>query len=110
MRSVAVLRGINVGGHRKLPMAELRALATELGLQNVETYVQSGNLVFDGPGTGVSERLTGAIRDRYGFAVPVIVRTGRELAAIVADCPLGVVATARNWRTVCRLLALTERI
>ena len=46
MRHVALLRGINVGGNRKLPMAELRALAEALELENPRTYVASGNLVF----------------------------------------------------------------
>ena len=47
LRQVALLRGINVGGNRKLPMAELKVLAAELGLNHPRTYVASGNLVFE---------------------------------------------------------------
>ena len=43
---IALLRGINVGGHKKVPMAELRELLTKIGLENVQTYIQSGNVVF----------------------------------------------------------------
>jgi uncharacterized protein (DUF1697 family) len=42
----ALLRGINVGGHKKVPMAELRELLTKSGLENVQTYIQSGNVIF----------------------------------------------------------------
>ncbi|MEA3029557.1 MAG: hypothetical protein QOJ53_477 [Sphingomonadales bacterium] len=75
-RMVALLRAVNVGG-RKLPMADLRALCGELGWTGVATYIQSGNLVFSAKGTpaaleGVLEE---AIADRFGMAVPVVVRT-----------------------------------
>jgi uncharacterized protein (DUF1697 family) len=43
---IALLRGINVGGHKKLPMAELRTLLIRFGLENVKTYIQSGNVIF----------------------------------------------------------------
>lgn len=76
-RMVALLRGINVGGKRIVPMAELRAVAEKCGLANVATYIQSGNLVFDtslAP-AAVEDALERAIEKRFGFAVEVIVRT-----------------------------------
>jgi uncharacterized protein (DUF1697 family) len=79
-RFVALLRGINVGGNRKLPMAELRALAAGLGLEAPRTYVASGNLVFRSSlaGGALEKKLESAIADRFGFAVDVIVRSAAQ--------------------------------
>ena len=79
---VALLRGINVGGHRKVPMAELRALAEEIGLGDPRTYVASGNLVFTcalGAPT-LEKKIEKAIEERFGFDVDVIVRSARQWA------------------------------
>lgn len=79
---VALLRGINVGGHRKVPMAELRTLLTELCFDDVATYVQSGNAVFSGGPVDVVDAegsIVRAIADRFGFDVPVCVRDRSEL-------------------------------
>ena len=87
---VALLRGINVGGHHKVPVAELRALFEQLGHTGVTTYVQSGNVLFtsetlDEPTTtgGVAR----ALHDRFGFDIPVVVRTTAELATAAARQP-----------------------
>ncbi len=86
-RYIALLRGINVGGHKKLPMAELRELLVSLGLKEVQTYIQSGNAVFDSEeeiaGTYISE----AIRKKYGWEVPVLVTSALEVEAILDNCP-----------------------
>jgi uncharacterized protein (DUF1697 family) len=77
---VALLRGINVGGHRLVPMADLRSVAESIGHRNPRTYVASGNLVFatgKAVGTAAAE-LEQAIENRFGFAVDVIVRTRDE--------------------------------
>ncbi len=78
VRRIALLRGINVGGHRKVLMAELRTLCTEeLGLADVATYIQSGNIIFsdDRPERGDTEAaIEAAIAEHFGFEVPVIVR------------------------------------
>ena len=90
---VAWLRGINVGkagaGRKGVPMAELRDLATGLGFDDPRTHVQSGNLVFAARGTAnaLADRLEAAIRERFGFDVPVAVSAGKDLAAIAAACP-----------------------
>lgn len=88
---VAFLRGINVGGHRKLPMAELRAAMEGLGFSEVGSYVASGNLVFVTAETNRSsltstiERL---IADNWGYDdVPVVLRTHAELAKAFAASP-----------------------
>jgi uncharacterized protein (DUF1697 family) len=85
---VALLRGINVGGHNKLPMAELRALCEGLGWSDVRTYIQSGNVVFEAKRPD-PEALARAIRESYGFEVPVILRTGPELVAARDAQPWG---------------------
>lgn len=86
---VALLRGINVGGHRKVPMADLRALAEDLGWQDVRTHVASGNLVFRAAGddVGLASVLETALHDRIGVRTDVLVLPREEIAAALADCP-----------------------
>jgi uncharacterized protein (DUF1697 family) len=92
-RLIALLRAVNVGG-RKLPMTELRALCGELGWEDVETYIQSGNLVFTAPGSGeeIERELEKAIEERFGLDVPVMVRTASQWADYVAANPFPKVA------------------
>ncbi|MFD0498892.1 MULTISPECIES: DUF1697 domain-containing protein [Streptomyces violaceusniger group] len=175
---IALLRGINVGGNRKFPMARQRELMAELGFEDVTVHLQTGNIVFADPGTP-PERTARTLEDHFaaalGFPVDVMVRTRDELAAAIeanpypeavaepktlhvvflADVPahtaaldaldpaayapdafhrigreiflhcpdgvgrsklaakvtnarLGVPATARNWNTVTKLLALAD--
>ncbi|WP_370415521.1 DUF1697 domain-containing protein [Streptomyces fradiae] len=89
-----LLRGINVGGHRKVPMAELRSVLEGLGHRDVKTYLQSGNAVFttaaDAPDTtdeAVREAVEAAIEKHFGFTVDCLVRDHAYLAAVAADCP-----------------------
>ena len=86
---VALLRGINVGGHRRVPMAELRELAGELGLHDVRSYVQSGNLVFRAAGDQAEygAALERAIERRFGFAVDVVVRDRERWQRYCAGAP-----------------------
>ncbi|MGW7259086.1 DUF1697 domain-containing protein [Streptomyces sp. NPDC054834] len=86
----ALLRGINVGGSRKLPMADLRQLMTGLGHEGVRTYLQSGQAVFTsdhGDEESLAAELTQAIERRFGFSVNVIVRTHAYLKAVAEACP-----------------------
>lgn len=95
-RQVALLRGINVGGHRRVPMARLRELMGGLGYGDVRTYVQSGNVVFSGPDVSpqtATERLSGELTEAFGFEIAVVLRSGEELAEVVAANPLRVLAT-----------------
>ncbi|MCZ1010546.1 DUF1697 domain-containing protein [Streptomyces lydicus] len=177
-RQIALLRGINVGGHNSFPKAKQLELAESLGFGEVSVLLQTGNIVFADPGTPPQETariLHDRIAAELGLTVPVVVRTRDELAAAVdanpfpqavaepkslhvtflsaepADtsrldaldaaafapdqyrltgrelylwCPggigrsklaevvsrarLGVTATARNWNTVTKLLALAD--
>lgn len=86
----ALLRGINVGGNKKLPMAELRALLTELGHGDVRTYLQSGNAVFTSDHDdeeALAARLRAAIGARFRFDVEVLVRDHDYLKAVADACP-----------------------
>src|SRR5437763_16587819 len=89
-RRVALLRGINLGPHKRIAMGELRDALGEAGYEEVQTYVQSGNVVLgsDAPPNNLEGELERLIRDRRGFDVPVIVRTRRALAALVKANPL----------------------
>jgi uncharacterized protein (DUF1697 family) len=83
-----LLRGVNVGGHHKLPMASFRDLLTGLGYAGVRTYIQSGNAVLDAPpGADVGTQVEAALQAAMGWAVPVIVFTPAELRAAVAANP-----------------------
>ena len=86
---VALLRGINVGGKNILPMARLREIAISLGYKGVQTYIQSGNLVFESSRTvsKLTSELASAIEAEFGFAVPTIVLTGAELPDAVRKNP-----------------------
>ena len=93
---ILLLRGVNVGGRNRLPMADLRALVAGLGHGDVRTHLQSGNVVCTGSGeaTGVAERLSSALRDELGLSVPVVARTGAEWSALTAADPFGAGASA----------------
>jgi uncharacterized protein (DUF1697 family) len=87
---IALLRGINVGGHAKVAMAELREVATALGLEAPQTLLQSGNLVFRSAGRSAAELETAletAIAAQFGQAIDVMVRTAAEWADAIAANP-----------------------
>jgi uncharacterized protein (DUF1697 family) len=87
---VALLRGINVGGRAMIPMPELKSLLASMGLADVSTYIQSGNVVFSSP-TRDAPALAGAIEERiaeaFGVSTTVLLRTPAELAEIAGSNP-----------------------
>lgn len=90
MKYAALLRGINVGGKNKLPMKDLAELFAAAGCRNVETYIQSGNVVFDAPASvarRVPQAISKAIEQQFGYRVPLVLRSGAELARVVAENP-----------------------
>jgi len=91
MRFIAILRGINVGTGRKVPMADLKNLCESLGLKNVQTYIQSGNLFFEmaqpEPVSALETRLQKAFSETFGFEIPVLIRTSEEWAESIAQNP-----------------------
>jgi len=89
---VALLRGINLGGRNKVPMAELRELFEETGCGSVSTYIQSGNVLFTHPAGGrdaLARRLEQAVQETFGVSSPVVLRTTAELVRIACSHPFG---------------------
>jgi uncharacterized protein (DUF1697 family) len=89
---IALLRGVNVGTGRRVPMADLRDLLTRLGLSDARTLLNSGNAVFGAAGGSAAAQakaIAAAIQAQLGLAVPVIVKSARQLAAIVDENPWG---------------------
>ena len=175
---IALFRGINIGGKHILPMKELAVLLEKLGLVNVKTYIQSGNVVFQSKTLNTStlaDKISAVINKKYGFAPHVFVLqlrdikravvsnpfpeaesapkslhvyflaatpkkgvledlesikrdsesiclkgknlylhapegVGKSKLAMSAEKKLGVPVTARNWRTVCKLLEMAEQL
>src|SRR5579872_3098385 len=87
---VAMLRGINVSGHKTVKMERLRSSFASLGFSNVKTYVQSGNVIFEAANDSVAS-LSGKIERKilrdFGFSVPVFLRTVREIGEIIKRNP-----------------------
>lgn len=87
---IALFRGINVGGHRKLPMKELVAEFENLGLSGATTYIQSGNVVFrsaEQEASALSDRIARAVQSSHGFQPQVIVLSIEEFRAALAATP-----------------------
>ena len=89
MKWIALFKGINVGGNNKLPMAELRALASELDFGDPKTYIQSGNLIFDADkgAAHIEEILAAAVEKRFGFHPFIIIRSADALATALEANP-----------------------
>ena len=88
---VALLRGVNVGKAKRVPMADLRDVLAGLTCTDVTTLLNSGNAVFKSAArspAGCAAMIARALADRFGFDVPVVVKSSRELAVIVAGNPL----------------------
>jgi len=120
---LALLRGINVGGRNKVAMADLRELAGALGLTEVRTYIQSGNLVFscaESDTGGLADVLEREIASRLGVPSAVVVLSGPELLQVIATNPFPDVTNPKSlhamfWRdeagpdTVAAVAAAVQR-
>lgn len=98
MKMVALLRGINVGGNRKVSMVDLCAFATKAGLSDVESYINSGNIVFNAgkmKADQVCVQLEKMIESRFGFPVDVVVRTATQWKKYSARSPFPNAASSR---------------
>jgi uncharacterized protein (DUF1697 family) len=95
---VALLRGINVGKAKRIPMANLRALLTGLGYTNVASILNSGNAVFHATGGAAAKHakdISAAIAVQLKVEVPVVVKSVKELSSIIAENPI--VAEAEEY-------------
>jgi len=89
-RYVALLRGINVGGRKKVAMGDLRSTLSALGYEDVETYLQSGNAFFSAPGSdpaALARQIEEALKSALDMDVKVLVRTPADLAGVVEANP-----------------------
>jgi uncharacterized protein (DUF1697 family) len=84
---IAILRGINVSGQKKVIMTELKALFESLGFLSVQTYIQSGNVIFESDKQGLATVINQAITTKYTFDVPVQVVAKEELEFVVKHNP-----------------------
>lgn len=87
---IALLRGINVSGQKKIKMADLRAQLQALPIQNIQTYIQSGNIVFEGASTANSDlanQIEQNIKQNYGFEVPVLIKSPEDLKNTLENNP-----------------------
>ena len=95
-RCVALLRGINVGGNNLIKMAALKATFEGMGFEDVATYIQSGNVVFTAPGRGgasaalkLAPTIEAALAAKFSYQASVVVRSDKDMRAIVARAPAG---------------------
>jgi uncharacterized protein (DUF1697 family) len=115
---IALLRGVNVGKAKRVPMAEFRALLAGLGYTKVATLLNSGNAVFTATGSSAKKHaadIASAIAGRLKIEVPVVIKSAEELSAIVADNPIQaeasehsrlLVAFAQDSKALAGLLAI----
>ncbi|MEQ8532673.1 MAG: DUF1697 domain-containing protein, partial [Imperialibacter sp.] len=87
---ISILRGINVSGHKPVPMKRLQTLYESLGYEQVKTYIQSGNVAFatsEQQQTLVKGNIEKAISQHFGFDVPVLVRTKADVQKVIEENP-----------------------
>jgi len=89
LKYIALLRGINVSGHKKILMADLRELLSKNGLKNVQTYIQSGNVIFesDENPTELSKKISTYIYSKYNFEVPVLITKAAKFEFALKNNP-----------------------
>lgn len=109
---IALLRGINVGGHKKVSMKALSELLTKEGFKQVQTYIQSGNVVFQSveKAAKLEEIIEKSIQSEFGFRVSVIVKTRDELQTIFDDCPFPNNKKENNFFVVLNIIPDAELV
>ena len=107
---VALLRGINVGGNNKVPMADLRAMCSDLGYEGVETYIQSGNVVFAAKTSEVEvvAAMEAGLLATFGLTLSVVVRSAAELVDIIGRNPFPNEADGSKLHVSCFTAPLDE--
>lgn len=88
---ILLLRGINVSGHKKIKMSDLKKMMEQIGFANIQTYIQSGNVVFNSveeDSIKLGDKLQAAIYTKFGFEVPVLVFEMNDFKKIILNSPL----------------------
>lgn len=100
---IVLLRGINVSGQKKVPMAELRELLTKCEFKEVQTYIQTGNVIvcaLDAKSDSVEAKIQRAIQSHFGFEVSVLVRTPEAFKTIFDACPFNLEQKEKGYFTI----------
>lgn len=87
MKYVMLLRGVNVGGNRKVSMPQVRALFTSLGFSDVATYINSGNIIFSSENMPSVSNLARELLQEFGFEIPFLLLTAQDIIAIAEAIP-----------------------
>lgn len=106
-RYAAFLRGINVGGKHKVPMAELRKVLETMGFGGVKTLLNSGNVVFstaDGNLEALEGKMEARLQETFGFPIPIIIRNSKEIGDMISADPFMDVAVTPDIRLYVSLL------
>lgn len=101
IRYVALLRGINVGGNKKVPMQKLQEVFASLGLTEIKTILASGNVVFtstEDNSTRVTEKLEASLRLAFGFEIPVLLRTQKDIQQLIKSDPFRAIRVTPDTR------------
>src|SRR5690554_1259417 len=98
---VAFLRGINVGGHHKVPMAELKTTLVGMGFSNIKTLLNSGNVVFTAPARKIEvleKQIAEVLEKQFGFPIPVLIRKMEDIQGLVARNPFKDIGVHKDIR------------
>lgn len=99
---VALLRGINVGGHKKVPMPDLRKAFEDMGFENVRTVLATGNVIFQAAASKNTDEIFSIVaptlEDRFGFPIPVLLRSGADIEKIIEIDPFRALEETRKTK------------
>lgn len=96
-----LLRGINVGGHKKVPMSDLKKMLSEMGCKNSKTFLNSGNVVFEAKEEKekeLKEKIAKKLEKTFGFEIPVLLRSKPEIEDILKKDPFGKIKADKDMR------------
>lgn len=98
---IALLRGINVGGHHKVPMSELKKELEKIGFKNIITLLNSGNVIFDAQESSpqkLETEITQHLEKVFQFSIPVLVRTAEDIKKLIKENPFSNIETTKETR------------
>jgi uncharacterized protein (DUF1697 family) len=109
---IAFLRGINVGGHKKFPKMTQLKMLEDLGFSNAKVYLHTGNWIFSSEETGtkISEKISAAIMQTYGWEVPVLIFNASEIEGILANCPFSEEKKVKSYFILLKNSPIAEKI
>ena len=97
---LAFLKGVNVGGHHKILMKDLRELLNSIGFKDVKTYIQSGNIIFKSDiesNSLLEEKILNVIKDKYNYSIDVVVKQPQDVQAILDNSPFDQSTTEKAY-------------